>query len=335
MSKSTLEKLQTLKDAEFHALGDEVLPRISSSYYPIVPFGRNQKGDSIVGQPDSYVGDTSKTCRIAIQYTVQKKSWWSKAIEDVEEASKACPMAQEIVLVLPQNTDREGPKKGKALNWLDDAIKAAEPAELTLVHGRKLEHLLDTSCQDLRLSYLDIPYSRLSWHALIAGCSKSNAFTLDRLKSLERYDSNRYVDRNADDYLFTLWQESHLNLSGRSFSSNRRTIIPLIADSGIGKTSLLARFTERASPNTPVLLLLARDLSLNSTDSLTNLVMDRLQGSLDAKLRSSEESHLAKIIEGKTPITIVLDGLDETTNAEGLRKVIDNWIWSRLGKVSI
>ncbi|MEX1013651.1 MAG: hypothetical protein WDZ80_00635, partial [Candidatus Paceibacterota bacterium] len=269
MPESTLKKLQILKDAEFHALGDEILPRISSKYYPIVPFGRNQRGDSIVGQPDSYIGNTAKTCRIAIQYTVQKKSWWLKAIEDAEDARKACPKAQEVVLVLPRDTDREKPNKGEGLNWYKKAEQAVAPAKLTLIHGRKLEHLLDTSCQDLRLNYLSIPYSRLSWHALIDGCSEASSATLQRLKSLGRYDTNRYVDRNDDDYFFRLWQDSLRNASGRSSSTKNRTLIPLIADSGIGKTSLLARFTERSLSHAPVLFLLARDLSLGSSDSLS------------------------------------------------------------------
>lgn len=113
MPISTLEELQTLKDAEFHALADEILPRISPNYHPLVPFGRNEKGDSIIGQPDSYVGDTAKTCRIAVQYTVQEKSWWTKVIEDVEEARKACPKAQEIVVVLPVILIEKDPRKEK------------------------------------------------------------------------------------------------------------------------------------------------------------------------------------------------------------------------------
>lgn len=335
MPISTLEELQTLKDAEFHALADEILPRISPNYHPLVPFGRNEKGDSIIGQPDSYVGDTAKTCRIAVQYTVQEKSWWTKVIEDVEEARKACPKAQEIVVVLPRDIDREGPTKGKNINWYQEAMKIASPAEFTLIHGRKLEQQLNTSCQDLRFIYLGIPFSRLSWHALMTGCREASTITLQRLKSLGRYDSKRYVDRESDDHFFRLWQKSLRMATGRSSYSNRRLLIPLIADSGIGKTSLLARFTERTSSHRPVLLLLARDLSFDRSDSLITQVMERLQGSMDARSRSTEESYLAKMLAGKTPITVILDGIDETTNVEGLRQSINTWLLSKLGKSSI
>lgn len=335
MTLSTHAALQTLKDAEFHALCDEMLPRISARYHPLVPYGRNDQRESVKGQPDSYVGDTAETCRIAVQYTVQRNSWWSKAVEDVEDARKACREAQEIVVVLPRDVDRETPKKGKGVNWLQDARKAAEPADLTVIHGRTLTQQLDTACQDLRFIYLRIPFSRLSWHALMAGCHDASAITLQRLKTLGRYDPSRYVDRDADDRFFRLWQESLRIASGHSSSSERRTLIPLIADSGIGKTSLLSHFADRTSPHAPVLLLLARDLSLEKSDSLTVRVMERLQGSMDATARTFEESHLAMMLAGKTPLTVILDGLDETTNATGARQAIDTWIWSRLGQSSV
>lgn len=332
MSSSTLEKLQELKDAKFHALGDEILPSIESRYHPIVPYGRNKSGDSIIGQPDSYVGNSAKECSIAIQYTVEKQSWWLKAINDVKEARKACPLAKEIVIVLPRDIDRQKPKKGKGINWFENAKKAAKPAELSVIHGQILVQQLDTISQDLRLHYLGTPYSRLSWNALVAGCTEVSAKTITRLRSLERYDSERYIDRIADDHLFGLWQESLRNVSGSSSSSDKRKIIPLIADSGIGKTSLLARFAERASPHGPVLFLLARDLSFENSDALIKNVINSLLGILEDRLLSTEESHIVSIMKGKTPITIVLDGLDETTNVGGLRRAISSWIWSKLGR---
>jgi hypothetical protein len=335
MTISTLEALQSLTDSEFHALGDELLPRISSNYHPVVPFGRNAAGDSIRGQPDSYVGDTAKACRIAIQYTIADKSWWLKLIDDVRVARQQCPLAQEIVVVLPRDIDRQKPKKGKGIGWYDEATRAAAPAKLTLIHGRKIEQQLDTTCQDLRFHYLRIPFSRLSWHALMAGCRESTAINLKRLSSLKRYEPERYVDREADNRLFGLWQDALRLLAGRSTSSGRRTLIPIVADSGIGKTSLFARFAERTSPHSPVLLVLARDLCLDKSDALTAHVMERLQGFIDGTARSIEESHLVTLLAGKTPLTVVLDGLDEATNAVSVRKIIDAWIWSRLGKSAV
>jgi hypothetical protein len=332
MFDSTLKALQTLGDAKFHALCDEILPRISARYHLLVPHGRNEKGNSIKGQPDSYVGDTAKTCRIAIQYTVQKNSWWSKVVEDVEQARRACPTALEIVIVLPHDVDRQRPPTGKGVEWELDAKRAATHADLTVIHGRTLAQQLDTVCQDLRFIFLGIPFSRLSWHALMAGCKEANAVTLERLESLGRYDPSRYVDRSADASLFRLWQEALRIALGRSSDSNRTTLLALIADAGIGKTSLLSHFVARTSPLTPVLHLLARDLSFDRSGSLTAHVMGQLQGSVEACVRSSEESHLATILAGKVPLTIVLDGLDETSNVAGVRQAIDSWIWSRLAR---
>lgn len=335
MPLTTLDKLQTLKDAEFHALCDELLPRISPHYHPLVPHGRNDKGDSIVGQPDSYVGDSAETCRIAIQYTVQKQSWWSKVVQDVEDARRASSKAEEIVIVLPRDVDREKPSKGEGQNWLDDAKKAAAPAKLTVFHGRTLAKQLDDACQDLRYIHLDISFSRLSWHALMTSCRDASASTVDRLASLERYDADRYVNREADNRLFQLWQRSLSNASGQSASADRRILVPLVADSGIGKTSLLAHFAARGSTNAPLLLLLARDISFDDSDSLIREVMSRLLGLMDAQTQSQEECHVAQTLAGKTPLTVVLDGLDETANPAGVRKAISQWLWSRLGRNSV
>src|SRR5262245_10479785 len=148
MEYATLSQLQRLTDAEFHRLCDELLPHISSRYHPIVPHGRNAVGDSIRGQPDSYVGNSANTCRIAIQHTTQENSWWSKVVQDVHDAKKACPTVEEIVIVLPRDIDREKPTKGIGLNWLANAEKAAAPAKLTVVHGRTIAQQLDDSSQD-------------------------------------------------------------------------------------------------------------------------------------------------------------------------------------------
>lgn len=334
MSSTTLDEIQSLKDAKFHALCDELLPRMASRYHPLVPHGRNATGDSIAGQPDSYVGDSAASCRIAIQYTVQKRSWWSKAVADVEDARAACTTADEIVIVLPRDIDREKAKKGDGIHWRESAEKAASPASLTVLHGPALAQQLDTTCQDLRFIYLGIPFSRLSWQALMAGCRAATSVTLERLKELGRYQSDRYVSRDADDRFFKLWQESQRSASGQS-GSERRTLLPIVADSGIGKTSLLSRFSEQTVQHTPVLLLLARDLSFDRPEALTDRVLDRLQGSVNPETRSGEEAYLASLLSGKMPLTVVLDGLDEATNVAGVRKALDHWVWSRLGRSSV
>ena len=66
------------------------------------------------GQPDSYVGDSARSCRIAVCYTVQQKSWWTKVVADVKEALAASPNVEEIIEAFPWDGDRDGPTKEKA-----------------------------------------------------------------------------------------------------------------------------------------------------------------------------------------------------------------------------
>ncbi|HJT33065.1 MAG TPA: hypothetical protein VJ783_13570 [Pirellulales bacterium] len=335
MFDQTLEKLQALKAEAFHALCDELLPRIDACYHPIVPHGRNQQGDSIRGQPDSYIGDSAATCRIAIQHTVQKRQWWSKLVDDVIAAKAACPKAEEIVVAVPRDVDREKPSKGNGLNWRESAVSAATPAKLTILNGRALAQQLDGTCQDLRLNYLGIPVSRLSWDTVLMACQHVTRETLQRLQDLGRYRPNEYLDREFDDRLLFLWQQCLLSVSRGCTVSERKLLVPLIADSGIGKTSLLARFVDRSSSRIPMLLLLARDLDFDAPHALLRHVMERLQGLMDASAQPAEESHLVSLLAGKTPLTVVVDGLDEAADATGVRKAVNSWAQSRLGQTAV
>lgn len=335
MNETTLTRLQSLNDGEFHTLCDELLPRISPRFHSLVPHGQNQAGQSIVGQPDSYVGNAAAKCRIAIQYNVKKKSWWTKVIEDVKDARRECPEAEEIVVALPRDVDREKPSKGNGINWHHDAEEAAKPATLTVFNGTMIAKQLDDFYQNLRHAHLGISYSRLSWHALLSGAQRSTNEVVARLALLGRYDSEHYIDREADERVFKMWQRTLRTATDRIGQEKGQRLLPLIADSGIGKTSLLCRFAERSSSHTPVLLVLARDLSFGDSASLVQHVMERLQGLLIDGARSAEEAHLASLLEGKTPLTVVVDGLDEATDASGVRKSIDAWLRSRLGQQSV
>lgn len=334
MEISTLTKLQQLKDAEFHSLCDELIPRVFSRCFPVTPYGRNSQGDSVRGQPDSYVGDTAKHCRIAIQYTVQSKSWWTKLISDVKEARAACPSATEIVVSLPRDVDRERPKRFPGSNWLDDARNAAAPATLTVLSGRKICQELDSNSQDLRWEYLKIRCSRTNFRSLATSCHEATAIAIERLESLDRYRPDFYVSRDDDRLLFGMWQECLRNVMSSS-GRDRRNFIPIVADSGLGKTSLLAHFAKSRSDHAPILLLLARDLWLENEGSLVKTVMDRIQGAIHSEARLEEEAAVASVLKGKAPLTVVVDGLDETGNADALRKVMSSWITSKLGSSSV
>src|SRR3954469_13796336 len=114
---STLDEIQRLSDGEFHLLGDDLLRRLDTRYRRLRTHGINPRGESIKGQPDSYVGETANTCQIAFCYTVQRAGWWNKVVDDVKEAVAASPAVMEVVVAVPRDVDREGPKTG-AIDWL-------------------------------------------------------------------------------------------------------------------------------------------------------------------------------------------------------------------------
>ncbi|MGP0067428.1 MAG: hypothetical protein ACLQGP_28015 [Isosphaeraceae bacterium] len=205
---STLAALQQLSDSEFHRLCDELLKRLEPRYAGLTPHGINPEGKSIRGKPDSYVGDSAATCRIAFEYSTESGDWWNKIIGDVRDVTRACPLAQEIVVATPRDMDREKPKRRKT-DWLDEARAAAGSATLSLYHGRKIEHYLNTDHLDLRLKYLQIPYSRLTRQGILDSSQTASLRAIEDLKSSGRYDPDRYIKRTADRDLYRIWQQAY------------------------------------------------------------------------------------------------------------------------------
>ena len=330
----TIDKLQQLSDGEFHQLGDDLLRRLEPRYRRLRTHGVNDRGESIKGQPDSYVGDTAATCSIAVCYTVQRKRWWEKAIADVREAVAASPMVEEVVVVIPHNADRDGPQD-KRNDWLSRARGAAGKATLRVIDGREISSQLDTDHQDLRHRHLGIPYSRLSGPSIVAGCQAASQKVIELIETSGRYDPDRFVQRSADRELYRLWQGA----SRPGFDHERRVgpvrLIALVNDSGVGKTSLVCEFTRRLGLVLPVLLVQARDLLFGTEDGLLACVLHSIQGFLDPAARVNEEAALCKHLEGSVPLTVVLDGLDEAHDPDAVRRVISHWLRSRLGRSSI
>jgi hypothetical protein len=203
----TLDEIQRLSDGKFHLLGDDLLRRLETRYRRLRTHGLNDRGKSITGQPDSYVGDTAGTCSVAACYTVQRSGWWNKVVEDVREAVTASPMVTEVVVVIPHNADRDGPKD-KSIDWLSEARAAGGKAAVRVIDGRDISRLLDADHQDLRYEHLGIPYSRLSGTSILAGCRIASLATIDSIKTSGRYDPARYSPRTADRELYRFWQSA-------------------------------------------------------------------------------------------------------------------------------
>lgn len=333
---ATLDEIQKLEDGPFHQLCDDLLRRLEVRYRRLRTHGINPLGVSIKGQPDSYVGESANTCTIAFCYTVQRAGWWNKVVNDVKEAVAASPGVREIVAAIPHNSDRDGPRD-KHIDWLSAARAAAGQATLRMVDGRDIAGYLDRDHQDLRCEHLRIPYSRLSGQSILASCRIANEQAVAELVASGRYDPARYAPREADRELFALWQRA-LRPDPTAGSSGQRgptRLVALVNDAGVGKTSLLAAFARSIGSALPAILLQARNLSLASEDGLVSHVVHALQGVLEPNARPDEEAAITHHLSAGTPLTVVLDGLDEAKDAASVRKAITHWLRSRLGRTSI
>jgi hypothetical protein len=331
---ATLDAIQGLSDGEFHGLGDDLLRRLEPRYHHLRTHGLNTLGESIVGQPDSYVGQTANSCSIAVCYTVQRKGWWNKVVGDVKEAVAASPSVQEVVAVISRNADREGPKD-KTVDWISDVKTAVGGASFRLMHGPEIAQLLDTDHQDLRYRHLGIPYSRLSGSSILASTRISTAQAIDSIRESGRYDPARYAPRSADRDLYRFWQHCLWgDESGKKRVAPVR-MIALVNDSGLGKTSLVCSFAESLGAILPVVLVQARNLVFSSEETLVAHVVHALQGVLDPSVRVGEEVAITQHLPGTMPLTLVVDGLDEAHAPDAVRKAITFWLQSRIGQASV
>jgi hypothetical protein len=84
-----------------------------------------------------------------------------------------------------------------------------------------------------------------------------------------------------------------------------------------------------------VLLVQARDLEFGSEDSLVAHAMSKLQGVIAPGKRSDEEAAIVHSALRHPPITLVLDGLDETHSPSAMKRAITFWLESQLGQCSV
>ncbi len=333
----THDALRQLSDAQFHALGDDVLRRMDPRYYRLRTHGLNAAGKSIKGQPDSYVGNTAASCSIAVCYTTQERRWWEKVIEDIVEARSVSPAVSEIVAVVPHNVDRDGPTRAEKNEWQTRAVAAAGSASLRIVDGREIAQRLDDDFQDIRYEHLGIPYSRISASSILQSARLGTSSAVEAIQSSGRYDPNRYAQRAADHELYALWQRCLKKESeeeeGRRVSRVR--LLALVNDAGIGKTSLVCSFAESLASVHPVVLVQARDLAFGAEDVLVSHVIQGLEGNLHPDARAGEEIAIVRNIAGMTPLTLIVDGLDEAHDPNAVRRSITYWLQSRLGQCSV
>jgi hypothetical protein len=105
-----------------------------------------------------------------------------------------------------------------------------------------------------------------------------------------------------------------------------------VNDAGVGKTSLLAAFARSIESALPTVLLQARNISFVTEDCLVAHVLNVL---LAPNARLEEEVAITRHLAAGTPLTVLLDGLDEAKDTASVRKSISCWLKSRLGQKSV
>jgi hypothetical protein len=310
--EGTLRALQQLDDGPFHLLCDALIRRASARYRDLQPHGINDPGQSIKGQPDSFVGDTAADCSIATCYSTQRGTAWPrKAVDDVAAAGQACPRVEEILVASARDVSRELPKSIRR-QWVSDLHE---------------EH------HDLRREYLGIPYSRLNLPALIASAKASSRRVLERLNTQGRFLPGCYSVRSADRELYDRWQSA---CDPEHHSERRATLVPVVSGAGMGKTNLVAHFVSSFGDVLPIVFMEGRRLSFADEQALVRAVITELQGVLSSEQRSQEEASLVHHLGEDHRLTVVIDAIDEArAPAHSVIQALEFWLESRLGRASV
>lgn len=330
---STLEALQNLEDGPFHRLCDALIRRWSQRYHDLQPHGINDREQSIKGQPDSFVGNTAADCSVGACYSTERGGGWArKAIRDVADARKACPLAEEFLVATPRDVSRDLEKERRKA-WVSDLRAAAAPARVRVVGGRLLAMWLDRDHPDLRWELLRIPYSRLTRPALVQSANESSRRVLARLKQQERYAPATYSVRRADRELYDRWQTA---CDPDHHAERRATLVPVVSSAGMGKTSLVAHFVATFGGALPIVFLEARRFAFESEETLVRAVITDLQGVLAVEHRVQEEAALVHQLGEEHRLTVVVDAIDEAkAPPTSVAKAIEFWLESRLGRASV
>src|SRR5207244_1715039 len=135
-----------------------------------------------------------------------------------------------------------------------------------------------------------------------------------------RFDAPRYVRRSAYHELYHLWQSCLADTHRGARRVAPAKLIPLVNDSGVGKTSLVCEFARSLGSVLPVLLIQARDMAFDTESALVAHVLHELQGVLDPAVRIGEEAAVVRHLSLSSPLTVIVDGLDETHAPDEVRR---------------
>ncbi|MCC6874871.1 MAG: NACHT domain-containing protein [Sandaracinaceae bacterium] len=303
--RRTFGELQRLEAGRFHALGDQLLPRLYPQLRGLRPYGKNTDGKSRKGHPDSFVGTSAKDCTIAVEYTTQQDRLIQKLRRDQAGVRRACPKAQEIFLVASGEipaSDRDG------LNQ-----RLANDTVVRIVDGWELASELALTHQDLRRSFLDIPIDAHSIESLTEQLREQLEATLDEplRNALKRGVVSR--PRATDAVL-------------EASMSTKAAAILIAGSSGSGKTTWSASLARSLAGNQPCVWLPAKELH-DGPDPISLQVVQHAYGEAEAS-RITELADLLRRDRGY--LLVWLDGIDEVNDYERLRAWLKSFRLSRL-----
>lgn len=307
----TFQELQRLSAEKLHELGDLLLPTIAPSLAGLRKHGLNTEGKTRKGTPDSFVGDSARTCRVAVEYSTQATGVEGKLRDDFGKVRQHCPTAREIALCTNRSLE------GKDLDSLKGAA-AQNGVQLQIIDGRELTRVLCSDRQDLRARFLNIPIGAHTILSLTRGLARA----LDEM-GRGRVDSesqNRFVPRPKFDRVV---RDASAATPGR--------VLLLTAPAGFGKTTWSFDYARRHADDAPVFWVSAKELALTQVDPLSIAVVHASYGTPDAH-RVAELADLLR--RERRCLHIVLEGIDEVRDYAALADRLKSFRRSRLASVS-
>jgi hypothetical protein len=161
-----------VEQGKFHALADAILPWAFPALVGLRKYGVNAEGKTKKGVPDSYVGDSPKTCRAAVEYTTQRTDQAKKVAHDYDEVRGRCSSATVIVLCTSRSLD--------GIDVSATTKKAStDGITIEIVDGHRLALYLNER-QDLRFEYLSIPIGAHTLPSLVARGHKALGAPIER-----------------------------------------------------------------------------------------------------------------------------------------------------------
>lgn len=298
-----------MEPGEFHALADDILPWAVPSLVGLRKHGVNAEGKTRKGVPDSYVGDSPATCRVAVEYTTKRTDQAKKVADDYDAIRRRCPSAMVIVLCT-----------SRSLAGVDvsatETKASSDGVALEIIDGLRLAQYLNER-QDLRFEYLSIPIG---------------AHTLPSLVARGRKLLQTRIARNLPDHALKNFlprvRASRL-LAERVREKPGTTL--LVGPAGIGKSTWSAAEATRYAAGRFVMWSPAKRLPLGDPDPIGIQLCQTAYGAADP----ARIVELADLLQReRSDACVFVDGVDEVHDFSLVDRALQSFRESALGAVT-